>query len=203
MQHQTIDRKARRIRFIPIHPGGHGATATVASSLEGQTACLFRRLGYRVRRRPTTHDLGVDLALTRPGLRAIVQCKDWSRPVGPSVVRDLYGTLLHTGANLGILATSSTISRSTRRFAAGKPLLLLDGSILRVLLHGLQADSDLGSSDDIRYTSRGSRSRGGRHRPLFRARCQPGPLPAQGWQASARQRATLPARLTPDRLHLL
>lgn len=50
------------------------------------------------------------------------------------MIRDLYGTLLHTGADLGILATTSTVSRSARLFAQGKPLLLLDGPILRLLL---------------------------------------------------------------------
>jgi restriction system protein len=97
-------------------------------------ARLFRRLGYRVRRRPATHDSGVDLDLARPGLRAIVQCKRWRHPVGPAVLRDLYGTLLHTGADLGILATTSTISHSARSFAQGKPLLLLDGALLQLLL---------------------------------------------------------------------
>jgi restriction system protein len=59
----------------------------------------------------------VPLDLARPGLRAIVQCKHWRHPVGPAVIRDLYGTLLHTGADLGILVTTSTVSQSARRFA--------------------------------------------------------------------------------------
>jgi restriction system protein len=99
-----------------------------------QLARLLRRLGYRVHHRPATHDLGIDLDLTRPGLRAIVQCKHWRHPVGLAVVRDLYGTVLHTGADLGILATTTTISHSARSFAQGKPLLLLDGAILQLLL---------------------------------------------------------------------
>ena len=107
-----------------------------ATAFERQVAHLFRSLGYRVRRQPATHDLGVDLFVARPGLRAIVQCKHWRHPVGPACVRDLYGTLLHTGADLGILATTSTVSRSAERFAAGKPLLLLDGAALRVLMRG-------------------------------------------------------------------
>lgn len=111
--------------------------ARAATVFERQVAHLFRRLGYRVRRQPATHDLGVDLIIIRPGLRAIVQCKHWRHPVGPACVRDLYGTLLHTGADLGILATTSTISRSAERFADGKPLLLLDGAILRLLINRL------------------------------------------------------------------
>ena len=105
-----------------------------SSRFETQIARLFRRVGYRVRRRPATHDLGVDLVVARGGLRAIVQCKWWRHPVGPAVIRDLYGTLLHTGADPGILATTSTVSRSAQRFAQGKPLLILDGPLLRLLL---------------------------------------------------------------------
>ena len=108
-----------------------------ATTFERQVAHLFRSLGYRVHRRPATHDLGVDVVITRPGWRAIVQCKHWRHPVGPACVRDLYGTLHHTGADLGILATTSTISRSAERFADGKPLLLIDGAILRLLISHL------------------------------------------------------------------
>jgi restriction system protein len=106
-------------------------------SFERQVAHLFRHLGYRVHKRPATHDLGVDLVVTRHGHKAIVQCKNWRHPVGPAAVRDLYGTLLHTGADLGILVTSSTVSKSAQRFAAGKPLLLMDGPILELLQDGL------------------------------------------------------------------
>jgi restriction system protein len=105
--------------------------------LVGQVARLFRRLGYRVHRRPATHDLGVDLVVSKSGWRAIVQCKNWHHPVGPAAVRDLYGTLLHTGADLGILVTTSTTSRSAQEFCSGKPLLLIEGSVLRLLLDGL------------------------------------------------------------------
>jgi restriction system protein len=106
-------------------------------SFEANVARLFRHLRYRVRRRQPTHDQGVDLDIARHDLRAIVQCKHWRHPVGPAVIRDLYGTLLHTGADLGILATTSTISQSARSFAQGKPLLLLDGALLQLLLPDL------------------------------------------------------------------
>lgn len=126
--------KDTRSRSTPTHSGGHHSPTAVAAFLEDLAARLFRRLGYRLHRRPATHDLGVDLVVARPGLRAIVQCKRWRHPVGPAVVRDLYGTLLHTGADLGILATTRSVSPSAQRFARGKPFLLLDGAILRLLL---------------------------------------------------------------------
>lgn len=110
------------------------ATTRPAIPFQRQVARLFRRLGYRVHSRPATHDLGIDLIICREGQTAIVQCKNWQQPVGPAAIRDLYGTLLHTGAALGILVTPSSLSKAARRFAAGKPLLLIDGPLLRLLL---------------------------------------------------------------------
>lgn len=114
--------------------GKQARSTAPAESFVQRVARLFRRLGFRVHRQPATHDLGVDLVVVRQGQMTIVQCKNWRHPVGPAPVRDLYGTLLHTGADLAVLATPSTISKSAKRFAAGKPLLLMDGPILRLLL---------------------------------------------------------------------
>ena len=121
-------------RKMPQTAFGTARKSDETPALEPSLVSMFRRLGYRVHHHPATHDSGVDLDLARPGLRAIVQCKDWRHPVGPAVVRDLYGTLLHTGADFEILVASSTISQSARRFAQGKPLLLLDGALLQLLL---------------------------------------------------------------------
>lgn len=133
MKDRSNRRRAHTRTVLPT-TAGTARESGEAPALEPRLACVFRRLGYSVHRRPATHDLGVDLSIARPTLHAIVQCKRWRHPVGPSVIRDLYGTLLHTGADLGILATTSCISRSARAFAQGKPLLLLDGAILRLLL---------------------------------------------------------------------
>ena len=161
MQRHRIDRRTRESRSTPTHSGGHDSPTAVAAFLEDLAARLFRRLGYRLHRRPATHDLGVDLVVARPGLRAIVQCKRWRHPVGPAVVRDLYGTLLHTGADLGILATTSTISQSARRFAQGKPLLLPDGPLLYLLLPDSLRQSGLRIAPPFRYTAHGTGRRAG------------------------------------------
>ena len=140
----TDHRMQRRRTKLRAQSKEEGRLRTSAASqrsnspcFETQIARLFCRLGYRVHRRPATHDSGVDLVVVRTGFRAIVQCKCWRHPVGPAVVRDLYGTPLHTCADLGVLATTSTVSRSAQRFAQGKPLLLLDGALLRLLVPNL------------------------------------------------------------------
>jgi restriction system protein len=73
----------------------------------------------------------VDLEVTAlPGKRAIVQCKRYQSTVGPEIVRELYGTLLHERAAHAFLVTSAEISASARRWARNKPLTLIDGSTL-------------------------------------------------------------------------
>jgi restriction system protein len=64
------------------------------------------------------------------GKRAIVQCKRYRRPVGPDVVRELYGTLIHERVAHAFLVTTADISNSARQWAAGKPMTLIDGALL-------------------------------------------------------------------------
>ena len=79
-------------------------------------------------------DLGVDLALTQDnGRRAIVQCKRYRHPIGPDIVRELFGTMLHERALHGFLVTTAEISDAARTWAADKPITLIDGRTLAEL----------------------------------------------------------------------
>ena len=84
-------------------------------------------------------DLGVDLALTRrDGRRAIVQCKRYRHAIGPEIVRELFGTMVHELAAHGFLVTTATISDAARSWAADKPITLIDGATLAGLTDDLQ-----------------------------------------------------------------
>lgn len=97
---------------------------------------LFRRQGYHVDNPPTVKDGGIDLIITDSrGRRAVAQCKRYRGTVGESILRDLYGTMIHDGAGMGFLITTGTISASARRWAEGKPLVLIDGARLVELAH--------------------------------------------------------------------
>jgi restriction system protein len=93
---------------------------------------LFVRRGFQVINVRDTKDGGVDVLVTdHLGQKAIVQCKRYrNSTVGASVVRDLYGTMMHEGAVYGYLVTSGPISEEARRWAAGKPMQLIDGKQL-------------------------------------------------------------------------
>ena len=98
---------------------------------EQYVARLFRQKGYKVYLRGASGDKGVDLELERAGgKRAIVQCKRYRRPVGPEVVRELFGTLIHERVSHAFLVTTADISQSAREWAQDKPMTLIDGNLL-------------------------------------------------------------------------
>jgi len=106
------------------------------TSLEEETASLYSSLGYRVERKGGTGDEGVDLILRWDDKRIIVQCKAHAKPIGPKVVRELYGTLVHHKAHRAILVSPSGFTQKAAEFADGKPIELLDAFSLVELSHG-------------------------------------------------------------------
>jgi restriction system protein len=108
-------------------------------AFEHYVAELFERRGYAVEVRGRAGDLGVDLALTRAdGRRAIVQCKRYRHAIGPEIVRELFGTMVHERAAHGFLVTTAAISEAARSWAADKPITLIDGPTLAGLSDDLQ-----------------------------------------------------------------
>lgn len=92
---------------------------------------LFQLDGYEVQNTQYSGDHGIDLAVSGRGTqRGLVQCKRYRGTVGEPTVRDLYGTLMHEGAEFAWLATTGAISRQAREWAMGKPIELWDGQKL-------------------------------------------------------------------------
>jgi restriction system protein len=106
------------------------------TEFERLVQAVYQRLGYRVRHVGHSGDHGVDLEIHTPvGKRWVVQCKRWRGSVGESTVRELYGTLLHEGADRAVLVTSAEITPPAETWARGKPIDLVDGRALLVLIH--------------------------------------------------------------------
>ncbi len=89
-------------------------------------ANIFRLEGYFVEMTQTTGDHGIDLLMRKDGETIGVQCKRWDAPVGESVVRDFFGSLMGVGAQFGYLVTSSTFTSRAYSFAHNKPMKLID-----------------------------------------------------------------------------
>jgi len=95
-------------------------------AFERELARLYRQLGYQVRVTPASGDGGIDLILSQDGRRTVVQCKATRKPVGPEVVRDLYGTLIDSRADDAILASLSGATAGAADFAYGKQIRIID-----------------------------------------------------------------------------
>jgi len=106
-------------------------------TFEAKCLRLVRAMGFNAQTTKQTGDGGIDIIArsTQPLLAGeyVIQCKDWSAPVGVSPVRDLYGVVAGTRANKGILITSSTFTKPAQDFAQGKQLELIDGEELERL----------------------------------------------------------------------
>lgn len=108
------------------------------AEFERYVARLFRQKGYKVSVRGRSGDLGVDLVIMRSGgKQAIAQCKRYRNTIGPDIVRELYGTLIHEGVSHAFLVTTANISESARTWAQGKPMTLIDGQTLVALARSL------------------------------------------------------------------
>ena len=106
--------------------------ALTPSEFEAFVATVFRAKGYHVEEQGRSGDHGIDLLVVAPntGRRAVVQCKRYSKTVGEATVRDLYGVLHHTGADLAFLVTTAHISSAARAWATDKDIRLIDGQTL-------------------------------------------------------------------------
>jgi restriction system protein len=109
----------------------------------------FATRGGEVKITQASSDGGVDAIAFDPdpitGGKIVIQAKRYTRTVGVSAVRDLYGTMQHESASRGILITTTDYGPDAYQFASGKPITLFTGSNLLHLLekHGYQAKIDV------------------------------------------------------------
>ena len=96
----------------------------------------MKRHQFNPRVTPGSADGGVDIEVTRNGLRGVVQCKAHVACVGPHVVRDLYGVIHHCGASFGIIVSRGGFTRGAIDFARDKPILFLDTDDLIAMQEG-------------------------------------------------------------------
>lgn len=110
------------------------------SGVEFEKVCkrLLERMGFSVETTKASGDGGIDLIgyNTQPLLsgKYIIQCKRYAGSVGEPIIRDLYGVVTSERANKGILITTGHFTKSAISFAENKPIELIDGAQLKVLI---------------------------------------------------------------------
>lgn len=100
----------------------------------------YRRQGYKVKENGGGGaDGGIDLILTKNSQTFLVQCKHWkTTSINVSLVRELYGIMSAEYAAGCIFVTSGDYTVDARRFAAGRPVTLINGEELLKLVAEVQ-----------------------------------------------------------------
>jgi hypothetical protein len=105
---------------------------------EKYVADIFRRMGYAVKVTGGAYDGGVDVVAEKNGIKYYIQCKRHSakNEVGVGAVRDFYGSLADRVANgKGYMVTTGKFTLEAERFAADKPIELVDSHRLLDYIH--------------------------------------------------------------------
>jgi restriction system protein len=100
----------------------------------------FRRQGYMTEETGLGGaDGGIDLILRKDGQTTLVQCKHWqNRQVGVSVIREMYGLLMHHRASAVKIVALGNYTTEAHHFAQGKPIELVHGGELIATVRSLQ-----------------------------------------------------------------
>ncbi len=114
-------------------------------SFEQLVGEAYKRQGYTVHENGGGGpDGGIDLFLIQDGRRTIMQGKHWkTNTIGVSPVRELYGVMMAENASACIFVSSGTYTSEAIFFAKDKPITLVDGDALYVMIAAVQNTSGL------------------------------------------------------------
>jgi restriction system protein len=103
---------------------------------ENLVAETYGRSGYLVLEHSTfEEDQGIDLVLRKSANLYLVRCRNWqSKKIDLEIINKMYSLMYDRQASGTIIITSGTFSREAVRFAADKPIDLVDGRQLVELI---------------------------------------------------------------------
>lgn len=94
---------------------------------EEYIANLFLKLGYSTKVVGQSHDGGFDVLAVKDGVEHYIQCKRYKEVVGEPDLRDFYGALAgRLVRGEGYFVTTSRFTLEAKKFAADKPIELVD-----------------------------------------------------------------------------
>jgi len=114
----------------------HAIQTLSHKQFENLLAETYGRIGYLVlEHNAFEKDQGVDLLLRKSANLYLVRCRNWqSRQIDLDLVKRMYSLMYDRQASGAIIITSGTFSRDAIRFAADKPIDLIDGRQLMELI---------------------------------------------------------------------
>jgi hypothetical protein len=107
--------------------------------LEKVIAELYKKMGYSVQMTKASGDEGIDLILSKKDETIVVQCKGHEKPIGVGVARDIYGSMMHFGANKAILVCPAGFTKGVVQFMTNKPIQLISADDLVRISEGISS----------------------------------------------------------------
>ncbi len=83
------------------------------------------RSGWKARVTMQSRDQGVDVIAEKNGVRAVIQCKLYSRPVGNKSVQEVAAGRVHERAHHGVVVTNNGFTLAAKQLAFSNSVLLL------------------------------------------------------------------------------
>ncbi|KAF0166729.1 MAG: hypothetical protein FD157_677 [Rhodocyclaceae bacterium] len=104
---------------------------------EHHCASILEKAGWRVSTTKASGDQGADIIAKKSGLTVVVQCKQYSQPVGNAAVQEAYAAKAHYRADKAAVVTNSTYTKSAIELAESTGVLLLHQDELQDLFSKL------------------------------------------------------------------
>jgi restriction system protein len=103
------------------------------TEFEHYCAAILEQYGWRANVTQASADQGVDIVAEKRGMRIVVQCKKYSKPVGNRAVQEVVAGVGHAQAQRGVVVTTDKYTKAAERLAASNNVLLLHHSQLHRL----------------------------------------------------------------------
>ena len=97
---------------------------------EHYCAAVLRDMKWDARVTQASVDQGVDIVAEKRGLRIVIQCKKYSKPVGNYAVQEIVAGIAHEDAQRGVVVTNVAYTAGAKKLAASNNVLLLHYSEL-------------------------------------------------------------------------
>lgn len=107
---------------------------------EREIAVLFEKQGFKTKVTKGSGDGGIDIILFKNSEAGIVQCKRHKTKVSPSVIRDIYGTMLGGKYKFAYVVCPAGFSEESMGFSRGKKIQLIG---LKRIMEMVNSDTPL------------------------------------------------------------
>ena len=92
---------------------------------EKEITKLFKKNGFIAQTTKGSGDGGIDIHVEKQFKKGIVQCKKYSKKLGPAAIRDLYGTMIGGKYDYAYIVCPTGFSEQSHKFTQGKKICLI------------------------------------------------------------------------------